>query len=63
MGEIRGFLQYQRQPVGRRPVQERVHDYNEIELPLTPEEICQQAARCMDCGIPFCHGSGCPSST
>jgi len=60
MGEIKGFVKYQRQPVGHRPVQERVYDYDEIDLPLTPEAIRQQAARCMDCGIPFCHGSGCP---
>ena len=60
MGEIKGFVKYARQPVGHRPVQERIYDYDEIDLPLTPEAIRQQAARCMDCGIPFCHGSGCP---
>jgi len=60
MGEIRGFLKYKRQPAGYRPVEERIHDFGELELPLTPEQIHQQAARCMDCGIPFCHGAGCP---
>lgn len=60
MGEPRGFLKYARQEVGHRPVEERVHDYSEIDLPLTPEAIRNQAARCMDCGIPFCHGAGCP---
>ena len=60
MGEVRGFLKYMRQEVGHRAVQERVLDFNEIDLPLSPEAIRQQAARCMDCGIPFCHGSGCP---
>ncbi len=60
MGELKGFLKYQRQEVGHRPVEERVHDFNEIDLPLTPEAIRRQAARCMDCGIPFCHGAGCP---
>jgi glutamate synthase (NADPH) small chain len=60
MGEIKGFLRHKRQPVGHRPVAERIHDFNEIGLPLTPEAIHRQAARCMDCGIPFCHGSGCP---
>jgi glutamate synthase (NADPH/NADH) small chain len=60
MGEVKGFLQYARQPVGHRPVQERVLDFNEIDLPLSPEAIRQQAARCMDCGIPFCQGAGCP---
>jgi len=60
MGEIKGFLKYKRQPVDHRPVEERIHDYKELDLPLTPEQIVQQAARCMDCGIPFCHGVGCP---
>jgi glutamate synthase (NADPH/NADH) small chain len=62
MGEVKGFLKYKRQPVGHRPVAERVGDFNEIDLPLGPEAIRRQAARCMDCGIPFCHGSGCPVS-
>jgi len=60
MGEIKGFTKYKRREIGHRPVVERIHDFNEIELPLTPDEIRQQAARCMDCGIPFCHGAGCP---
>ena len=60
MGQLKGFLKHKRQDVGHRPVQERVRDFNELDLPLTPEAIKQQAARCMDCGIPFCHGAGCP---
>jgi len=60
MGEPKAFLKHKRQPVGYRPVEERVHDFNELYLPLTPDEITQQARRCMDCGIPFCHGAGCP---
>ena len=60
MGEIKGFMKYKHQSAGYRPVEERIHDFNELELPLTPEQIQQQAARCMDCGIPFCHGVGCP---
>ena len=60
MGELRGFLKYQRQEVGHRPVAERVRDFHEIDLPLTPEAVRQQAARCMNCGIPFCQGAGCP---
>jgi glutamate synthase (NADPH/NADH) small chain len=60
MGEIKGFMKYKRQPTDYRPVEERIHDFKELELPLTPEQIQQQAARCMDCGIPFCHGMGCP---
>ncbi|HUW18917.1 MAG TPA: glutamate synthase subunit beta [Sedimentisphaerales bacterium] len=60
MGEIKGFLKYHRREVEHRPVQERIHDFRELDLPLTPDEIRRQAARCMDCGIPFCHGAGCP---
>ncbi len=60
MGELKGFLKYKRQPVRRRMVEQRIHDFKEIDLPLTPDEIHRQAARCMDCGIPFCHGAGCP---
>ena len=60
MGNPVGFLKYARAEVGHRPVAERVRDYREIDLPLAQPEIVQQAARCMDCGIPFCHGAGCP---
>lgn len=60
MGEVKGFLKYKRQDVKERPVEERIKDFRELDLPLTPDEINQQAARCMDCGIPFCHGVGCP---
>ncbi len=60
MGEIKGFLKYKRQDVGHRPAQQRIMDFEELLLPLTPDQLRQQAARCMDCGIPFCHGVGCP---
>jgi glutamate synthase (NADPH/NADH) small chain len=62
MAKIKAFLEYKRQPVGYRPVQQRVQDYTEIEIPLTPDALRQQAARCADCGIPFCHSAeyGCP---
>jgi len=60
MGQIKDFLKYPRREPDHRSVEERVHDFNELDLPLTPDEIHQQAARCMDCGIPFCHGLGCP---
>lgn len=60
MGEVKGFLKYKRQDVSKRLVEERIKDFRELGLPLTPDEINQQAARCMDCGIPFCHGVGCP---
>lgn len=60
MGQLKGFLYHKRQPVGHRTVEQRIHDYNEMDIPLTPDELKTQAARCMDCGIPFCHGAGCP---
>jgi len=60
MAKTKGFLDYNRQDVTYRPIPERVGDYKEIEIPLTPDAIKEQAARCIDCGIPFCHTSGCP---
>ncbi|MEJ5259385.1 MAG: glutamate synthase subunit beta [Anaerohalosphaeraceae bacterium] len=61
MAKIKGFLEYPRQPVPYRPVENRIRDYREIEIPLSPDAIVQQAARCADCGIPFCHSEfGCP---
>ena len=60
MAESKAFLRYKRQEIGHRPVEERVYDFAESDLPLTPDQIHEQAARCMDCGIPFCHGTGCP---
>ncbi|MDD3702791.1 MAG: glutamate synthase subunit beta [Victivallaceae bacterium] len=43
-----------------RPVSERLRDFKEVERPLSATEIDNQAQRCQDCGIPFCHGAGCP---
>ena len=60
MAEIKGFLKYKRKKTAYRPIEERITDFKEVELALTPDDIIQQAARCMDCGIPFCHGVGCP---
>ncbi|NWF78571.1 MAG: glutamate synthase subunit beta [Chloroflexi bacterium] len=55
MGEIEGFLKYQRQEFRSRPVALRLQDYHDVyELPLDTE-VVTQAARCMDCGIPYCH--------
>ncbi len=60
MGKPSGFMEYKWQGPSARPVQERIKDYEEI-YPLLPEETLRtQAARCMDCGIPFCQGVGCP---
>jgi len=62
MGKPDGFLEYQRNLAKKRPVSERLKDYQEISKPLLTEEINKQGARCMDCGIPFCHAMGCPIS-
>lgn len=60
MGDPVGFLRYPRVEVPHRSVGERVRDWQEVDLPLPEEILRQQAARCMDCGIPYCHGVGCP---
>jgi glutamate synthase (NADPH) small chain len=60
MAKPTGFLDYARQDPSKRPVEDRVRDYQEIEKPLTRTELEVQAARCMDCGIPSCHNYGCP---
>jgi len=59
VGKITGFLEFDREEVARRPVGERVRDWHEFELPVVREQLERQAARCMDCGIPFCN-TGCP---
>jgi glutamate synthase (NADPH/NADH) small chain len=55
-----GFMQYERVEAGHRPIPERIKDWYEIDRPLAARVLAQQAARCMDCGIPFCHAVGCP---
>jgi glutamate synthase (NADPH/NADH) small chain len=55
-----GFMEYSREEPPHRPVEERVRDYQEVEELLPEGRIGSQAARCMDCGIPFCHALGCP---
>ena len=59
MGKVTGFLEIKRKKPPARPVTERVHDWKEYYLPYPVEDLTKQAARCMDCGIPFCH-QGCP---
>ena len=59
MGKVTGFLEYQRETPTRRPPAERIHDWFEIYQPFAEDKIKQQGARCMDCGVPFCH-TGCP---
>src|SRR6266568_4117060 len=59
MGKVTGFLEIQRQQPTRRTVEERLQDWQEIYEPFPEEKQREQGARCMDCGVPFCH-SGCP---
>ncbi|NWG26822.1 MAG: glutamate synthase subunit beta [Pseudorhodoplanes sp.] len=58
MGKITGFLEIEREDRDYAPVAERVKTWTEFVLPLSEKEIRDQAARCMDCGIPYCHGTG-----
>lgn len=59
MAKPTGFLEFSRELPEKRPVQERVNDYREFVHRFSDEKLNQQSARCMDCGIPFCH-NGCP---
>ncbi|MGA2267311.1 MAG: glutamate synthase subunit beta [Bryobacteraceae bacterium] len=59
MGKPTGFLEYTREVPERRPPSERIRDWFEIYLPFPGETLRAQGARCMDCGVPFCH-TGCP---
>ncbi len=59
MGKPTGFLEFTRELPGKRPVQERIQHFNEFVEPYSEEKLNQQAARCMNCGVPFCH-HGCP---
>jgi len=61
VGKVKGFLEYERVPPPRRPIEERVQDWREVYEPFPVAALQEQAARCMDCGIPFCH-TGCPLS-
>ena len=65
MGKPTGFLEFERQPFPERPPLERIQDWDEFHLHLSTLDLQQQGARCMDCGIPFCHTGtmpegGCP---
>ncbi|MBM3736074.1 MAG: glutamate synthase subunit beta [Acidobacteria bacterium] len=59
MGKDTGFLEITRETPARRPVGERVNDYHEIYQEFSNKLVRNQGARCMDCGVPFCH-TGCP---
>src|SRR5215469_174077 len=68
MGKPRGFIEYLRELPLDRPALERIRDWNEFHLHLDEKKLQEQGARCMDCGVPFCHtgtrlagmASGCP---
>ena len=68
MGKVTGFLEIERHDRKYAPVAERIKHYREFVVPLPENEVREQAARCMDCGVPYCHGTsrltgvptGCP---
>ncbi len=59
MGNPKAFMEIHRQEAGYRPLQDRIHDFSEVEQTLNTRERKLQASRCMDCGVPFCHWA-CP---
>jgi glutamate synthase (NADPH/NADH) small chain len=59
VGKATGFLEIQRRKQPARPVRERLHDWREVVLPYEAADLRDQASRCMDCSVPFCH-QGCP---
>ena len=60
MGHPSGFLNHERKSYSYLPVDQRVKSWKEFAIPLAAEELATQGSRCMDCGIPFCHATGCP---
>jgi len=61
MGKVTGFLEIDRQVHKYQPASDRIRHFREFTLPMSDKEVEKQAARCMDCGVPFCHGpNGCP---
>src|SRR6266571_1707634 len=59
MGKVTGFIEFKRDKQLYRPVEERLRDWRQVMLPWPGDKLQKQGARCMDCGIPFCH-QGCP---
>ena len=59
MAKVTGFMEYERAKQPYRPIEKRIHDWNQVMAPWQIDPLKEQAARCMDCGIPFCH-QGCP---
>jgi len=61
MGKVTGFLEIEREEPRYEPASDRIRHFGEFTIPMSEGRIVDQAARCMDCGIPFCHGdTGCP---
>jgi glutamate synthase (NADPH/NADH) small chain len=61
MGKVTGFLEIDRQVPQYQPAADRIRHFREFTLPMSDKEVEKQAARCMDCGVPYCHGpTGCP---
>ncbi|MCO5147509.1 MAG: glutamate synthase subunit beta [Aquamicrobium sp.] len=61
MGKVTGFLEIDRQVPKYQPAADRIRHFREFTLPMSDKEVEKQAARCMDCGVPYCHGpTGCP---
>ncbi len=61
MGKVTGFLEIDREEPRYEPASDRIRHFGEFTIPLSEGRVVDQAARCMDCGIPFCHGdTGCP---
>src|SRR5690606_24457892 len=68
MGKPTGFMEFERETPAERPPLERINDFDEFHIHLSADTLQRQGARCMDCGIPFCHtgqlingmASGCP---
>lgn len=68
MGKPTGFIEFERRAESARPEKERIRDWNEVHVLRDEKDLCEQGARCMDCGVPFCHraeimeggASGCP---
>ncbi len=59
MGKYTGFMEIDRQDIAYKPISDRINHFNEFSIPLSDNALQNQGARCMDCGIPFCH-EGCP---
>ena len=59
MGKPTGFIEFERETPARRPVAERINDWKDVYQEFPDQKVRTQGARCMDCGIPFCH-HGCP---